>query len=177
MLPTSPGRRVRGRCERGVRGGEDAREPPAWPPPSSKLSGAPAVHTHTFPHLTLTSRAGLGPLYPWSQLRNRGPERLREPVELGFAHGDLLSAASLFTSQPRGHTRWARIPPIEEGPDAQVTPHSPRPARGRVWAGEEAGGRCGWVPTRGHSQGMRHGVGFWSLLGLGKRTTVSKAPC
>ena len=46
-----------------------------WPPTSSKLSGAPALHTHTFHHLTLTSRAGLGPLYPRSQLRNSGPER------------------------------------------------------------------------------------------------------
>lgn len=72
----SPGRNVRGRRVRGARGWGSAKGAPSVTPTGSKLSGAPALHVHTFLHLTLSHVQGRGwePLYPRSQLRNSGPE-------------------------------------------------------------------------------------------------------
>lgn len=76
-------------------------------------------------------------------------------VQLGFARGARLSATSLFTSQPhRSHSLGQGYPSVEERPDTRVGPLLPGPVLGRVWAGEEAGGR-GWVPMRGHRQDVR----------------------
>lgn len=116
-----------------------------WPPTSSKLSGAPALHVHTFLHLTLTSRVGLGPLYPRSQLRNSGPERLCQWYSWALHVGPSSQPLAYSPVSPTATPARARIP-LHRGearcPSEPLLPQA-SPGPGLGWGGGRREARLG----------------------------------
>lgn len=87
-------------------------------PGVGECQGAPSVATHqqqavrgtcsSHAHIPSSDphvQGGVGAIIPSVTAEKQRPRKAVPVVQLGFARGARLSAASLFTSQPHGHTR------------------------------------------------------------------------